>query len=159
MTPTVRLERWSDFFDHTPTEEEKERLEIEAAASFREAHPAFHPYLNIEENCERLERFLHNEYNVPMTHRNLSFAFNALVRAKRLIEPEAEPAPEPENIVTVPVVAAQVAPPTATEAKLLKSVRDYEGLSDAERKDRDRRLRQAAIAQRPQRKGNEPPVV
>src|SRR5215467_11682471 len=120
MAPMVRLERWGDFFDHAPAEDEKERIEIEAAASFREANPAWHPYLNIEENSERLLRFLHNEYGVPATHRNLSFAFNALVRSKRLIEPADQVKAEPEKVVATPVVAAQVAPPSESEAKFLK---------------------------------------
>ena len=47
-----------------------------------------------------------------------------------------------------PVEAAQTAPPTAEEKVLLDKVKDSPDLSDHQRKARDKKLRQAATAQR-----------
>lgn len=91
------------------------------------------------------------EADVPCVLHNLEVARGELKAQGRWEiawpEPEA-PKVVAKAIITTPIVAAQVAPPSPEEAKFLKKVADNPFASDATRKKHDAELKRAAYAQR-----------
>jgi hypothetical protein len=82
-----------------------------------------------------------------MVRANLELAYAALDLPR--LTPVIEPEPEPnKKVVLHSVQAAQTADPTEEETEALERLKDIPHLSDFQRRTRDEKLRQGAIASR-----------
>ena len=85
---------------------------------------------------------------VPATRRNLEIAVRVLSAEAQLERETPVHKLVQKEIEIRPVLAAQTAEPTAEEKVTLEKVKDDPNLSDHQRKARDKKLKQAATAQR-----------
>ena len=146
MKPTARFTTWAEiegFSEAQDKESFKAEVNTEGCETFLEAHPE---YLRHEAVAERVQEFL-SRGDRPMVRQNLELAYQALdiPRLTKIEEPKPEPA---KKIALNPVVAAQTADPDDEEREHLEKLRDIPYLSDAQRRIRDEKLRQAAIQSR-----------
>jgi hypothetical protein len=146
MKPTPRFITWSEiegFAEAQDKELFKAEVNAEGCETFLQAHPE---YLRHEAVAERIQEFF-SRGDKPMVHANLELAYKAL-DIPRLV-PIVESEPEtPKKIVLNPVQAAQTSEPGEEEREHLEKLRDVPYLSDAQRRIRDAKLRQAAIESR-----------
>jgi hypothetical protein len=130
------IEGWTTATNRTQFEED---FNSEGASMFAAAHSDF-PFC--EPYAQKLREFLHSW---PLSRKNLEIAWAALDLGRTT---PIEVPREPQAIQINHVVAAQVAPPSEEEAEALERLRDVPHLHDSNRKQRDLKLRAAAIASR-----------
>jgi hypothetical protein len=146
MKPTARFIHWNEiegFAEAQDKESFKAEVNAEGCEAFLSAHPEF-PQL--ECTAERIKEFL-SYGDKPMVRPNLELAYEALDLPRLMLVIESEPAPV-KKIVLNPIQAAQTADPSEEEREHLEKLRDVPYLSDAQRRIRDEKLRQAAVASR-----------
>jgi hypothetical protein len=146
MKMTARLISWKEIegYSGAPDKELfKSTINAEGCEAFLAAHPEFPCHVF---SATKLQEFLaHGDY--PLIRSNLERGYEALDLGT-LVEVK-QPKPKPTKEVNIePVRAAQTAPPTKQEAKVLETLRDVAHLSDAQREVRDSKLRAAAVTSR-----------
>ena len=110
------------------------------------AYVAAHGPLS-ERNASRVLSWV-KAHLVPATRNNLEIAVRVLTAEAQLERETPVQKLMQKEMEIRPVVAAQTAEPTAEEKATLEKVKDDPNLSDHQRKLRDKKLKQAATAQR-----------
>jgi hypothetical protein len=145
------LDTWESFggdyeYHFKPALEFKEKVNREGASAFFAANPSFPASAK---NGQALIDWC-SAQQVPLTRANLETAWRVL-RSEGKIEArpvESETTKAVADLVTQPIEAAQVAPPTKEERAVLDATRDDSSLTDHTRKKRFADLKKAATASR-----------
>ena len=141
------LDAWAQFgsdadYHHQPALQFEDAIAREGVAAFVVVHGPLS-----ERNASRVLSWL-KAHLAPATRKNLEIAVRVLTADGQLERDTPVQKLMQKEIEIRPVQAAQTAEPTTEEKVTLEKVKDDPNLSDHQRKLRDKRLKQAATAQR-----------
>lgn len=138
MSDHPTLDQWR----HWDAEIDRDELNEQGCLAFLTVHGE----LSLE-NARRVAAWC-EERDVPTTLKNLEIAHRYLAERGQLESAPPTEESRQQPIVTHPMEAAGVAPPTDEEARQLDKLRDDPLLSDHARKQRDEKLRRLYVASR-----------
>ena len=152
--PTLpRLDQFDDFTLLGP--QDIEDLNRRGSDAFIESNAEYYPS---QYNSMALMKWC-NDRTVPFTRKNLEIAYREM-QAAGLVELRPTPAPlVRRKIRTGPTEPERVDDPSLTDPEPQREFADDPALTDRERKDRDEKLRRAAVAQRRRFPRGEPSIV
>lgn len=149
MSTLPRLDKFEDFALLGP--QDIEELNRKGSEAFIESNAEYYPS---QYNSMALMKWC-NDRTVPFTRKNLEIAYREMGAAGLV---ELRPTPPPV-VRRKAKTASEVDEFTVTDPEPQREFADDPALTDRERKDRDEKLRRAAVAQRRRFPRGEPSIV